>query len=238
MNDDLRKHNMADDVMGTIHDENVRMRPKVYFVLASTALGVGAAAGVLFALLFMIRGAVQLQLFMPFEFLRFGRPGIGPFFSIFPWPSLIVAVAGIGVGLWLLKRFDFSYKKNFLVLSSGVIAVVVLAGAGVGYAVVLEDLHRDHAIGPLLSKPEFGGHNWVVGRVESVSDDFVVIETPRGMMINVPISDSDVYDDISVGDHVRAIGRRDDGIFEATMMDKLRVPPHMKRPMKGEYMDR
>jgi len=45
----------------------------------------------------------------------------------FPWWVPILAVAGIVLGVIMLKKYDFSYKKNFWLIVVGFILSVFLA---------------------------------------------------------------------------------------------------------------
>jgi len=49
-------------------------------------------------------------------------------FESFPFWIPILAILGIGVGILLLRKYDFSYKKNFFLMIIGFIATVVIAG--------------------------------------------------------------------------------------------------------------
>jgi len=51
----------------------------------------------------------------------------------FPWWAPIIALIGILGGVFLLKKFDFSYKKNFLMIIIIFIGSVVIAGLVIDY---------------------------------------------------------------------------------------------------------
>ena len=48
--------------------------------------------------------------------------------STFPWWIPVVALFGIISAVWLFKKYDFSYKKNFLLLITTFIISILLAG--------------------------------------------------------------------------------------------------------------
>jgi hypothetical protein len=39
-----------------------------------------------------------------------------------------MAILGVVVGIWFLKKYDFSYKKNFVVIIVGFILSMIVAG--------------------------------------------------------------------------------------------------------------
>ncbi|EKD67200.1 MAG: hypothetical protein ACD_48C00544G0001 [uncultured bacterium] len=48
--------------------------------------------------------------------------------SSFPWWTVIVAVVGMIVGIYLLQKYDFSYKINSRVMVIGFVFSIILAG--------------------------------------------------------------------------------------------------------------
>jgi hypothetical protein len=40
----------------------------------------------------------------------------------------VLAILGMVIGIWLLRKYDFSYKINFKLLIIGLIASVIIAG--------------------------------------------------------------------------------------------------------------
>ena len=48
--------------------------------------------------------------------------------SSFPWWAPLLAVVGLVAGIWLIRRYDFSYKINFRVVIILFIVVVITTG--------------------------------------------------------------------------------------------------------------
>ncbi|MCX7589813.1 MAG: hypothetical protein N2Z85_02650 [Patescibacteria group bacterium] len=99
------------------------MRPKWYFFAGSLILFIGVVSSTVFSI-FLI------------NFLFFIlRKHYGPMYqyklqfilSNFPWWILIIAVFGIIIGIKLLKEYDFSYKKNFLLIVGGYILAIIFS---------------------------------------------------------------------------------------------------------------
>ena len=112
-----------ENMMKRIKLEGVRMKPKWYFV---------AGSGLLFVSLVILSVGVMFLLNLVFFALRAQGPMIGWKFSMmmsrFPWWGLILSLLGMIAGVDLLKKYDFSYKKNFNLLV--VIFVLTLLVAG------------------------------------------------------------------------------------------------------------
>ena len=83
---------------------------------------------VLTAVFFLNLFVFRLRVFGPLSYLRLGPPGISPFLMTFPWTTLLVSAGAMATGLALLKRCEFSYKMNFLVLAIVLMVVVGVLG--------------------------------------------------------------------------------------------------------------
>lgn len=115
--------NIKQTVMEKIHHGDIKMRPKWYFVLGS-----------LFAFLGLVASMVT-SVFL-FGLIRFSLRSHGPMgeyrleqlLANFPWWTALIAVAGLGIGIWLLRRYDFSYKVNFWWVTALFIVAMVATG--------------------------------------------------------------------------------------------------------------
>lgn len=99
------------------------MKPKWYFAFGSFFMFfslTGLSMGVIFTInlcLFLIRRNGPLHLWKLKSIL-----------STFPWWIPLIAIVGIILSVWLLKKFDFSYKKNFKLIA--LIFIVSMFAAG------------------------------------------------------------------------------------------------------------
>lgn len=116
-------NNLSDDVMSKIRDGRVKMRPRVYFVAGSvlTFFGVVASA-VSAAFLFSV---IQFAL-RPHG--PMGSYRLEQMMASFPWWALGLALLSLGIGIGILRRYEFSYKKNFLLVGIGFVLAVFSAG--------------------------------------------------------------------------------------------------------------
>jgi hypothetical protein len=120
---------ITDEVMEKIHGQHIQMRPKIYYILGSLL--------VLISLVFSIVSSVFLISLTRFALKTHGPMGqfrLEQLLSSFPWWAPILAIIGLIFGIWILRLYDISYKKNFLLLCIGFIIVVILAGWFIDYS--------------------------------------------------------------------------------------------------------
>lgn len=121
MNKKQTKNTIEKTVMEKIMSGKIVMKPRWYFILGSTLtlLGlVGVSVGAIFLinlLFFLLRkrgfGILKLQLMI----------------YSFPWWILLLAIILIATGIWFLKKYEFSYKKNFLLIVIAFVVSIFLA---------------------------------------------------------------------------------------------------------------
>ncbi|MBU2036158.1 MAG: hypothetical protein ABH819_03735 [Patescibacteria group bacterium] len=122
----MSKKNKLDfekNIISQIKTGKIEMKPKWYFIAGSLILFfglVGLSMGAIFLVnlsIFLIRRNGPL---MPWK--------LQTILSTFPWWIPVVALFGIISAIWLLKKYDFSYKKNFLLLIAAFVISILLAG--------------------------------------------------------------------------------------------------------------
>ncbi|MBN1168533.1 hypothetical protein JXA63_01445 [Candidatus Woesebacteria bacterium] len=113
---------IEDGVMAKVKSGEIKMKPKWYFVLGSllSLMGlVGFSIGAVFL--------TNLTIFL----IRKRGPGYGRLdilLSSFPIWIPVLAISGIALGIWFLKKYDFSYKKNFIFITVIFVLSVIIAG--------------------------------------------------------------------------------------------------------------
>lgn len=123
--------------MSKIKSGEVKMKPRWYFI-AGSSLAIIGLAGLTIASVFLT-GLISFSL----------RPH-GPMGAIrlqemlnnFPWWAVALAVVGIGAGCFILKKYDFSYKKNFPIIVIGFMLAVIIAGWIIDEIGINEELQR------------------------------------------------------------------------------------------------
>ncbi|MBW6441390.1 hypothetical protein K0B04_00575 [Patescibacteria group bacterium] len=107
--------------MDKILSGEVKMKPKWYFVLGSILSYIGLTGSIIGAIFF-----TNLTLFL----IRKRGPGTGRIYMMlqsFPIWIPIVALGLFLVGIWLLKKYDFSYKKNFILIIITLLTAIFLS---------------------------------------------------------------------------------------------------------------
>ena len=110
--------------MTQIKKGRIKMKPKIHFILGTLAL-FAAIVGTIILLLFTMS-------VLSFSF-RTLRPMTGLFklhliFKFIPWWAPLLVIFGVLGSVYLLKKFDFSYKKNFTLIIVLFILSLILIG--------------------------------------------------------------------------------------------------------------
>jgi phosphoglycerol transferase MdoB-like AlkP superfamily enzyme len=115
--------NITESVMGQIHQGKIRMRPKLYFIIGSIFTFIGLVLSIL-TTIFLIS-------FIRFSFLARGPMGeykAEELLAHFSWLGPTFAILGLVIGIWLLRRYDFSYKIDFRIMITGTVLAIIVAG--------------------------------------------------------------------------------------------------------------
>jgi len=115
--------NIKKDIMSQIESGKLKMRPKLYFVIGSVLTFVGLVISVV--------TSVFIFSLMRFSLRSHGSMGeyrLGQLISDFPWWLSMLAILGLIVGMWLLRRYDFSYKINLKMAIIIFIVAIIMSG--------------------------------------------------------------------------------------------------------------
>lgn len=119
----VKTHNTVEDVvMEKIRSGKVSMKPRWYFVMGSLLMSIGII-GISIGAIFL----TNISLFLLRQHGPMGEWKLQLMLQSFPWWIPILAGIGVVIGILLLKRYDFSYKKNFRVTILSFITLVILA---------------------------------------------------------------------------------------------------------------
>lgn len=121
--------NLENEVMKKIETGTIKMKPRWYFIAGSSLLFIGLIISTISSIF-----AVNLLIFLL-------RRHYGPMYnyrlnlmlSEFPWWIIPIAILTVWLGTFLLKKYDFSYKKNFLLIVAGYFIVIVASAFFVEY---------------------------------------------------------------------------------------------------------
>lgn len=117
------KIDLEKEVMSKVTSGKIAMKPRWYFIFGSVFS--------IFGLATLSVALVYLANIMMFLFRKHGSMGqwrLETMLNSFSLWIPILAVIGIAIGVRLLKKYDFSYKRNFFVLIVGFIISIIIAG--------------------------------------------------------------------------------------------------------------
>lgn len=163
----FEKFHIADRVMKEIHSKNIKMRPHWHFVAKSLLIKALFLTVLGIAIYFLNLSIFKFRIYDPFGFLVFGKLGLAGFIHAVPWRMSIVAIFSSIVGIKILRVFDISYKKNFAMLTLGLLLFVVSGSFAVDKTGINEQLKKSGKV-PLLYQGNYIAQDWVMGEVEKV----------------------------------------------------------------------
>ncbi|MFZ5534569.1 MAG: hypothetical protein ACOY3M_00180 [Patescibacteria group bacterium] len=113
--------NLEKIIMAKVKSNEIAMKPRWYFILGSVLMIAGLVAASI--------GAVFLTNLTMFLLRQHGPNGqyrLEQLVSSFPLWVPILALLGIALGIWMLRKYDFSYKKCFWVIVLGFILSIAI----------------------------------------------------------------------------------------------------------------
>ncbi len=110
-------------IMAQVKSGQIAMKPRWYFILGSFLMGAGLASASIVAIFLS-----NLSLFLLRQHGPRSEWRLQLMLDSFPWWIPLLAVVGIVAGVYLLKKYDFSYKRNFSLLVA-VFIVAIFAAA-------------------------------------------------------------------------------------------------------------
>jgi len=143
-------NNISGKVMDKIQLGKLKMRPKVYFITGSILTFIGLVSSILSSVFLIGLLSFSLRSHGPMKEYRFAQ-----LVDSFPWWILILAIFGFVLGLWLVRRYNFSYKIDFKLVVFCFIAVLLVAGYLLD-AIGLNDLFYQRGYMKRIYKQENG----------------------------------------------------------------------------------
>lgn len=113
----------TEEIMNKIHSRQIKMRPRFYFILGYIISILGLIFSFITSIFFISLTRFSLRPHGPM-----GEYRLEQLLSTFSWWMPLLAVFGLIIGIWLLRKYDFSYKINFRLLILGLIASVLITG--------------------------------------------------------------------------------------------------------------
>ncbi|MFA7201501.1 MAG: hypothetical protein WC099_00625 [Candidatus Paceibacterota bacterium] len=121
MSEELK--NISAVVMEKISHNKIKMRSKIYFVVGSISTFVGLVGSVVLSVFLVGFIRFSIRTHRPMGGYRFDR-----MMELFPWWAPILILGSFVLGIWLLRMYDFSFKKNFKLIAGGFIVAIIIGG--------------------------------------------------------------------------------------------------------------
>lgn len=115
--------NITENVMAQIQTGQVKMKPKIYFILGSILTFLGLISSVVISVFLISLVRFSLRTHGPMGQYRFYQ-----MLSNFPWWTIFFSIIGLSIGILLIKQYDFSYKKEPWLIILGFILAVLVSG--------------------------------------------------------------------------------------------------------------
>lgn len=110
-------------VMDKIQHDEIRMRPRAFFVAGSLLAFLGLVASIVVSVFFVSLIQFSLRTHGPMGQYRFDQ-----LIASFPWWAIVVAIGGLVVGMFFLRRYEFAYKHNKQLIIVVFILAIIFAG--------------------------------------------------------------------------------------------------------------
>ena len=114
---------ISKNVMAKIKTEQIKMKPKWYFWLGSISILVGLIGLTITSIFLISLVTFSLKKHGPMGAIRYQE-----IISTFPWWAPVIVIIGLIGGIVLLKKYDFSYKRNFIFIIAVLISAILLTG--------------------------------------------------------------------------------------------------------------
>lgn len=123
-----RQINITKNVMSKIKKEEIKMKPRWYFVVGSVSAFLAVVGLIIFSVFLISLVTFSLRSHGPM-----GEVRMQEILSNFPWWALVLAIVGMAGGITMLRKYDFSYKKNFMYIILAVIVAVLVSGVLINF---------------------------------------------------------------------------------------------------------
>lgn len=118
---EIKTSSIEAEVMKKIKSGKISMKPRWYFVVGAFLSVVGLASFGIAAIFLS-----NLTIFLLKQHGPNSQYRLQQILESFPIWVPVLAITGIVLGIWMLKKYDFSYKKNFGVIAFMFVISIIL----------------------------------------------------------------------------------------------------------------
>ncbi|MEA3452936.1 MAG: hypothetical protein U9Q96_01190 [Patescibacteria group bacterium] len=243
MNINLQKLSTSDKVLEKIKQGQVKMRPKIYFILKTLLVVLGIIISTLFALYLISFIVFALRASGAWYLSGFGFEGMKASIVLIPWVLILVALILIIVLEILVKRFSFSYRQPIFYTLLGIIIFVFLGSFAIGKTGFHTNLFQRARDGRLpVAESFYRGFgmgkfkNVHRGTVSELKENGFTIKTRRGDILIVIITEETRFlfeGDVEIDDMVIIMGEVNDNTVVAIGVRRVNdeIGFLLKKPM-------
>ena len=121
-----KKKQVTSEVMKKIHKGEVKMKPKVYFVVGSALAGAGLAVAIGFSVLAFHAMYLRLSFLASLGVEGLEWRWLNMMIHFFPWGLMLGAAALVALGLYLISQYEVGYRNGLLGTLVGLLAGVLV----------------------------------------------------------------------------------------------------------------
>jgi magnesium-transporting ATPase (P-type) len=115
--------NITQEIMRKIEVGEIKMKPKIYFLLGSIITFIGLISTVIVSTF-----SIGLIRFSLRSHGPMGQYRLDQIMTKFPWWTLILAIFTLTLGIWLIRKYNFSYKVKPGLIIIGFILAIIIGG--------------------------------------------------------------------------------------------------------------
>ena len=248
MNNNSQKSSTVKKVLGEIKNDQIKMRPRIYFILKSVLIILSVFLVAFFVLYLISFILFALRASGAWYLSGFGFYGLKASFILLPWLLILIAIILLIILELLVKHFSFAYHRPILYSILGIVIFTLLGSFIIDkaqfHSCLFQKAHKEHL--PVMGKFYHDlviekDHNVCRGIVLEIINNSFQIKTPRGKVLNVNITSKTQFPDginIEKDDVIIVLGERDDSEIQAVGIrkidDDLNFFPRGSRSMRLE----
>ncbi len=250
----MNNHSIKDKVLNKIKSGEIKIKPKLYFILKTVLVILGSIVVGIFILFLISFISFTLRASGLWFLPNFGFHGFGIFLGSLPWILIVAALLLIAALEIFMKRFSLVYRKPVLYSLLAIVLIVFVGGFIIDQTTFHSKLFLKAREGKLpLAGPMYRGfgmpefHNVHRGVVSEITENGFILETPQTQKLTIIIgSQTKTAPDFEVQerDEVVVFGEKTDSTINALNIRKIDdnlelfpappqvLPPHMFNQFK------
>ena len=231
MSKNLQKSSTVKKVLSGIENDQIKMRPRVYFILKSVLIILSVFLVAFFTLYLISFILFALRASGAWYLSSFGFYGLKASFILLPWLLILIAIILLIILELLVKHFSFAYHRPILYSILGIVIFTLLGSFVIDktqlHSCLFQKAQEDRL--PVMGKfyrdlEVEKSNNTQRGIIFEITENNFQIKTPRGKILNVNITPKTHFPDgtdIKKNDVIIILGERNDSEIQAIGIRKI-----------------